>query len=48
MVALDMVVVHELADDAAQMTLPEGDDVPEALVLDGANKSLGAGVQVRA
>jgi hypothetical protein len=48
MVALDMIVVHELAEDAAQMTLAEGDDVPEALVLDGANKSLGVGVQVRA
>jgi hypothetical protein len=33
MIALDVAVVHELAVDAAQVTLAEGDDVPEALVL---------------
>ena len=30
------------------MTLTEGNDVPQAFVLDGTNKPLGVGVQVRA
>jgi len=34
--------------DGAQMTFAEGDNVPEALVLDRANESLGVGVEVRA
>ena len=48
MVALGVVVLHELADDEAQVTFAERDDVPEALVLDRSNKPLGVGVQVRA
>ncbi len=47
-VALGVVVLHELAHDGAQMTLAEGDDVPEALVLDRPNEPLGVGVEVRA
>jgi hypothetical protein len=43
-----MVVLHELAHDGAQMTLANGNDVPEALVLDRANEPLSVGVQVRA
>ncbi len=48
MVALGVVGVHEFAQDGAQMSLSEGDDVAEALVLDGTNRSLGVGVEVRA
>jgi hypothetical protein len=48
MVALGVVVLHELAQDGAQVTLAEGNDVPEALVLDRPNKPLGVCVQVRA
>src|SRR5580700_7900556 len=47
-VALGMVMVHELAHDGAQMTLAERNDVAEALVLDRANEPLGVGVEVRA
>jgi NAD(P)-dependent dehydrogenase (short-subunit alcohol dehydrogenase family) len=43
-VSLGVVVVHELAHDVAQMPLAEGNDVPEALVLDRPNKPLGIGV----
>ncbi len=38
MVALGVVVLHELAHDGAQATLAERDDVSQALVLDRANK----------
>ncbi len=48
MIALDVVVLYELAHDAPQVTLAQGDDVPEALVLDRADEPLGVGVQVRA
>src|SRR5580698_726130 len=48
MVALDVVVLHELVHDGAQMTLAERNDVPKALVLDRANEPLGVGVEVRA
>ncbi len=48
MVALGVVVLHELAHDGAQMTLAERDDVPEALALDRPNEPLGVGVEVRA
>ena len=48
MVALGVVVLHELAHDSAQMTLTEGDVVPQALVIDRPDISLGVGVQVRA
>ncbi len=47
-VALGVVVLHELAHDGAQMTFAEGNDVPEALLLDRPNKPLGVGVEVRA
>jgi hypothetical protein len=47
-VALGVVVLHELAQHGAHMTFAKGNDVPEALVLDRANKPLGVGVQVRA
>ncbi len=48
MVALGVIVLHELVHDGAQMTLAERDDVPEALPLDRANEPLGVGVEVRA
>jgi hypothetical protein len=48
MVALRVVVLHELAHDGAQVTFAERNDVPEALVLDRPNEPLGVGVQVRA
>src|SRR5580698_8677817 len=48
MVALDVVVLHELVHDGAQMTLAERNDVPKALVLDRANEPLGVGVEIRA
>ena len=41
MVALGVVVLHELAHDGAQMTLAERDDVPQALVLDRPNSAPG-------
>jgi hypothetical protein len=47
-IAFGVVVGDEFTDDAAQMTLAEGDDVPEAFVLDRANKPFGVGVQIRA
>src|ERR1700722_12740353 len=47
-VALGVVVLHKVAEHGAQMTFAEGDNVPEALVLDGPNEPLGVGVQVRA
>ena len=48
MVAFDVVVLHELAHDGAQVPLAERDNVPEALVLNRANEPLGVGVEVRA
>lgn len=39
-VSLAVVVLDKVADDAAQMAFTEGDDVPEAFVLDRANKRL--------
>ena len=36
-VALGVVVLHKVAEHGAQMTFAEGDNVPEALVLDGPN-----------
>jgi len=47
-VALGVVVLHELVHDGAQMTFAEGNDVPEALGLDRPNKPFGIGVQIRA
>jgi hypothetical protein len=38
MVALGVVVLHELAHDGSQVTLTEGDDMPQALVLDRPNE----------
>ncbi len=47
-VALGVVVRHKVAEHVAQMTFAKGNNVPEALVLDGPNEPLGVGVQVRA
>jgi hypothetical protein len=47
-VALGVVVLNELADDAAQMTFAERDDVSQALLLDRANEAFRVSVQVRA
>jgi len=47
-VALRVVVLDELADDAAQMTFAERDDVAQALLLDRADEPLRVGVQIRA
>ena len=46
MVALGVVVLHEVAHDGAQMALAEGENVPQALVLDRPNEPLGVGVEV--
>ncbi len=48
MVALGVVVFHELAHDGTQVTLAQRDDVPQALVLDRPNKPLGVRIEVRA
>ncbi len=45
-VALGLVVLHELAQHGAQMTFAKGNDVPEAIVPDRPNEPLGVGVQV--
>src|SRR5271170_770730 len=47
-VALGVVMLDELPDYGAQMTLAERDEVPEALLLDRANEPLRVCVQVRA
>ena len=47
-VALGVVVLEELSDDAAQMIFAERDDVPQALLLDRANEPFRVGVQIRA
>jgi hypothetical protein len=47
-VALGVVVLHKVAQHGAQMTLTEGDNVQQALVLDRPNEPLSVGVQVRA
>ncbi len=47
-VALGVVVLDELSDDAAQMIFAERDDVPETLLLDRANEPFRVGVQIRA
>jgi hypothetical protein len=46
-VALGVIVLHELAHDGVQVTLAEGNDVPQALLLDRANEPLGVGIEVR-
>jgi hypothetical protein len=47
-IALGVVVLHELVHDGAQVSLAKGDNVPQALVLDRPNKPFGIGVEVRA
>jgi hypothetical protein len=47
-VALGVVVLDKFADGAAQMTLAERNDVPEALLPDRANKPFRVRVQIRA
>jgi hypothetical protein len=46
MIALGVALLDEFPDGIAQMVLAEWNDVPEALLLDSANKSLGVRVEV--
>src|SRR5512146_1494479 len=43
---LQVVMLHELVDDVANVPLPEQDHLVQALALDGADERLGVGVQV--
>jgi len=45
-VPLLVVVLEELAENAAEVGFAEGDDVVEALVADGAHEALGVGVEI--
>ena len=43
-----MVVFHVLFDEQAKVLLPKGDDLAQALGLDGQDETFGEGVQIRA
>ena len=47
MVPLFVIVDHEITNDSPKMSLTQGNDAVETLLLDGVHESLSVGVEIR-